>query len=226
MIRLARKAKSTSRRSPLAKERTKKKWGWGGARPGAGRPKSPDSGVPHTARPEVDPRHPVQVTLRVREGVPDLRRGPVFRAVSQALEAGSDRFGFRLMHYAIKSGEVQLIAQADDTNALSRGVQGLSVRLARRANAAASRSGKVFGDRYEVRVLKSPAEAKKAKESVLSAQGAVAESLLGGRRRSATPERAAARTSRSSSSTTRRRSSSSSSSTRKTPARRTRARAR
>jgi hypothetical protein len=216
MIRLARKAKATSRRSPLAKERTKKKWGWGGARPGAGRPKSPDSGVPHTARPEVDPRHPVQVTLRVREGVPDLRRGPVFRAVSQALEAGSDRFGFRLMHYAIKSGEVQLIAQADDTNALSRGVQGLSVRLARRANAAADRSGKVFGDRYEVRVLKSPAEAKKAKASVLSAQGAVADSVGGRRGRGAgTPERVS---SRSSTSNTRRRSTSTTS--RKTTARR------
>jgi len=211
MTRLARKAKTTSRRSPLAKAR-KKKWGWGGARPGAGRPKSPDSGVPHTARPDVDPRHPVQVTLRVREGVPDLRRGPVYRAVQAALAAGSDRFGFRLTHYAIKSGEVQLIAQADDTSSLSRGVQGLSVRLARRANAAADRSGKVFGDRYEVRVLKSPAEAKKAMTSVMSAQGAVTSSVGGrrGRAAAATPRRG---------STTRARAGS-----RKTTARRARAR--
>jgi len=178
MTRLARKAKATpsrGRRTATAKVR-KKKWGWGGARPGAGRPKSPDSGVPHTARPDVDSKHPVQVKLRVREGVPDFRRGPVYRAVAAALEAGADRFGFRLLHYSIKSDEVNLIAEARDREALSRGVQGLSVRLARRANAAADRSGKVFGDRYEVRVLKSPAEAKQAM-SGLGERGAVASSV-------------------------------------------------
>jgi hypothetical protein len=178
MTRLARKTKATStrgRRSPSSKLR-KKKWGWGGARPGAGRPKSPDSGVPHTARPTIDGKHPVQVTLRVRDGVPDFRRGSVYRAVAAALEAGADRFGFRLLHYAIKSGEVNLIAEARDREALSRGVQGLSVRLARRANAAADRSGKVFGDRYEVRVLKSPAETKQA-VSGMDERGAVASSV-------------------------------------------------
>jgi len=178
MTRLARKTKTTpsrGRRTATVKVR-KKKWGWGGARPGAGRPKSPDSGVPHTARPEVDSKHPVQVKLRVREGVPDFRRGPVFRAVAAALEAGADRFGFRLLHYAIKSDEVNLIAEARDREALSRGVQGLSVRLARRANAAADRSGKVFGDRYEVRVLKSPAEARQVM-SGLGERGAVASTV-------------------------------------------------
>ena len=191
MTRLARKTKTTpsrSRRTATVKIR-KKKWGWGGARPGAGRPKSPDSGVPHTARPDITAKHPVQVKLRVREGVPDFRRGPVFRAVAAALEAGADRFGFRLLHYSIKSDEVNLIAEARDREALSRGVQGLSVRLARRANAAADRSGKVFGDRYEVRVLKSPAEAKQA-VSGLGERGAVASSVApmgrGGRGRSRT----------------------------------------
>ena len=179
MSRMARKTKATpsrGRRKTSAAAR-KKKWGWGGARPGAGRPKSPDSGVPHTARPDINAQHPVQVKLRVREGVPDFRRGPVFRAVSSALEAGSDRFGFRLLHYAIKSDEVNLIAEARDREALSRGVQGLSVRMARRANAAADRSGKVFGDRYEVRVLKSPAEAREVLASVLKERGAVAASV-------------------------------------------------
>ena len=65
MTRLARKTKATpsrGHRSATVKVRTatvkvrKKKWGWGGARPGAGRPKSPDSGVPHTARPTIDGR--------------------------------------------------------------------------------------------------------------------------------------------------------------------------
>jgi len=140
----------------------------------------------------------VQVKLRVREGVPDFRRGPVYRAVAAALEAGSDRFGFRLLHYAIKSDEVNLIAEAKDREALSRGVQGLSVRLARRANAAADRSGKVFGDRYEVRVLKSPSEAKQAL-SALEERGAVASSVAppsrGGRGRG--PRTARATSSRS-----------------------------
>ena len=212
MTRLARKTKATpsrSRRTATVKVR-KKKWGWGGARPGAGRPKSPDSGVPHTARPDITAKHPVQVKLRVREGVPDFRRGPVFRAVAAALAAGADRFGFRLLHYAIKSDEVNLIAEAKDREALSRGVQGLSVRLARRANAAADRSGKVFGDRYEVRVLKSPAEKKQA-VSGLGERGAVASSVApmgrGGRGRGGTTRsRTTTTTTRRSSSSTARRS--------------------
>src|SRR5262245_51499590 len=105
MTRLARKTKATpsrGRRTATAKVR-KKKWGWRGPRPGARRPTSPDSRVPHTARPDINAKHPLQVKLRVREGVPDFRRGSVYRAVAAALEAGADRFGFRLLHSSIKS---------------------------------------------------------------------------------------------------------------------------
>ena len=52
--------------------------GRGGYRPGAGRPKKPDAGVPHVRRPKLAARNPVHVTARVRDEAADamaLARG-------------------------------------------------------------------------------------------------------------------------------------------------------
>ena len=40
--------------------------GWGGRRKGAGRKKSPDSGVAHLERERVDSKTPVHVTMKLR----------------------------------------------------------------------------------------------------------------------------------------------------------------
>ena len=50
---------------------------------------------------------------------------------------------------------------------LSRGVQGLATRMARAVNRVADRSGKVFGDRYHARILKTPREVRLALAYVL-----------------------------------------------------------
>jgi hypothetical protein len=46
--------------------------------------------------------------------------------------------------------------------ALARGVQGLSVRIAKGLNGVMGRHGRVFSDRYHVRILKTPLEVKNA----------------------------------------------------------------
>src|ERR1700694_924567 len=43
-------------------------------------------------------------------------------------------------------------------DALARGMQGLTIRLARRLNALGARKGKVFADRYHAHVLRTRAE--------------------------------------------------------------------
>lgn len=139
----------------------------GGRRPGAGRPKDPESGVPHLERPRHSRHHPVHVTLRVRADVPALTSRRRFRQIQRAFAAGRDRFGFRLAQFSVRRNHLHLIVEARDRRALSRGMQGLAIRLARAVNRASGRRGKVFADRYHARPLRTPRETKSALRYVL-----------------------------------------------------------
>lgn len=146
---------------------------WGGRRKGAGRkPKHPRPGmirpgVPHRTRPELKGRHPVHVTLRRLEGISSLRRSDIRRAVETAFRAGRDRFGFRLVHYSIQANHIHLLVEAEDELALSRGMQGLTIRCARAINRALGRSGKVFADRFHAHALGTRREVANALRYVL-----------------------------------------------------------
>jgi putative transposase len=94
--------------------------------------------------------------MKVRGGLPSLRQRPLFLAVRQALAAGNERLGFRLVHFCVQGNHLHLLAEADDRKALSRGMQGLSVRVARAVNRVVQRAGSVFADRYHARALKTP----------------------------------------------------------------------
>ncbi len=129
---------------------------WGGRRKGAGRPKGGATGVAHVPRPALSRHHPVHVTLRLVAGLPSLRLEKLFGKVQLALANGQLRFGFRLVHFCVQRNHLHLIAEAGDRRALSRGMQGLSVRLARAVNRRLERKGRVFADRYHARALRSP----------------------------------------------------------------------
>jgi putative transposase len=132
--------------------------GRGGYREGAGRPKEPDAGVPHRPRAAVEARHPVHVTVRVRQELAKLRSKACFRPIAPALAAARERFGFRLIHFSVQANHLHLVVEVDDARALARGMQGLGVRIARALNRALGRRGKVFADRYHAHVLRSPRE--------------------------------------------------------------------
>ncbi|HEY4159633.1 MAG TPA: transposase [Polyangiaceae bacterium] len=134
----------------------------GGARTGAGRPKSADSGVPHRVRPELSKHHPLHLTLHVRPEAKGLRQRRVFCAVRGALAAAREQFGFRLVHYSVQGNHIHLIAEANDRTALTRGMQGLTIRVALAVNRARSRRGRVFRDRYHARQLRSPLAVRRA----------------------------------------------------------------
>jgi REP element-mobilizing transposase RayT len=112
-------------------------------------------------------RHPVHVTLRVQRGLASLRGRACFVAVRGALGEARERFGVRLVHWSVQRDHLHLIAEAQDRRALSRGLQGLSVRIARALNRCLRRSGKVFADRYHARVLRTPRQARFALRYVL-----------------------------------------------------------
>jgi putative transposase len=135
--------------------------GRGGWRPGSGRPRR-RRGVPHTRRPPLIARHPVHVTLRIRPALPSLRGERAFARVKQSLLRGNERFGFRIVEFSVQRDHVHLVVEARDRRSLTRGVQGLSIRIAKAINRELGRHGKVFAERYHAHVLRSLAEVRNA----------------------------------------------------------------
>ena len=97
------------------------------------------------------------MTLRATLGLPSLRGERLFPALQRGF-AMSLRTGLRILHFSVQSNHVHLIIEAEDRRALSRGIQGLAIRLAKAINRALNRSGSVWGDRYHARVLRTPRE--------------------------------------------------------------------
>lgn len=136
---------------------------WGGKRQGSGRkPKGRKAGVQHRPRPNPAGRFPAHVTLRMQPHVYNLRSGRCFKALRPAFAAGCDRFGFRLVHFSVQGNHVHMLTEAKDAETLSRGMQGLAIRMARALNRVMGRQGKVFADRFHARLLKTPSEVKNA----------------------------------------------------------------
>jgi REP element-mobilizing transposase RayT len=131
----------------------------GGARPGAGRkPRGEKAGVSHRTRAKLAGRFPVHVTVSLVRGLPGLRHGREYAVLRGAFAAGCDRFGFRLVHYAVLHDHLHLLVEAADRKSLSRGLQGLLIRVAKALNKLWARGGSVFADRYHDRILESPRE--------------------------------------------------------------------
>ena len=140
---------------------------WGGKRPGAGRkPSGLKVGVPHRTRPPHHARHPLHVTLRVQRGLPSLRTDAVFAAVRRGL-AQASRGGLRVLQFSVQSDHVHLLVEALDVCVLSRGLQGLAIRIAKGVNRVLRRRGRVWGDRYHARALRTPREVRNALVYVL-----------------------------------------------------------
>jgi putative transposase len=105
--------------------------------------------------------------MRLQHGIGYLRSHRRAQAVESALRDARERFGVRIIHYSIQGNHLHLIVEAEDQAALSRAMQGLGIRLARRLNAVAGRTGGVFADRYHSHPLKTPRETKRAVRYVL-----------------------------------------------------------
>ncbi len=141
---------------------------WGGKRKGAGRKaKGKRARVPHSRRPAVSRHHPQHVTLRIVDGLPTLRQELFVKALRGALKNGKERFGLRVVHYSIQHNHLHCVVEAADRRALTRGMHGLDVRIARAVNRLLARHGRVLGDRYHARALRTPREVRNVLAYVL-----------------------------------------------------------
>jgi len=145
----------------------------GGKREGAGRKRKPGRPAePHGKRPVLQPDQPVHVVLRVLDDVRELRTRDMFMAVREAAIMTFHNMKCRIVHVSIQEGHLHLLVEADDTEALSRGMQGFKISAAKHINAAATargrkRKGKVFADRYHAEIITCPTQAHHALSYVL-----------------------------------------------------------
>src|SRR5574340_214065 len=142
--------------------------GHGGRRPGAGRkPKGERAGVSHHGRAKVTRSSPVHVTLRVLPHVWNLRSRRSLKVIEASLVGARSWTTFRVVHFSAQGDHLHLIVEAGGQQALSSGMQGLTIRLAKGLNRMMGRKGKVFADRFHAHVLATPAETRNAIAYVL-----------------------------------------------------------
>ena len=103
--------------------------------------------VPHTTRPDIS--GPAHVVLRVCRNLPTLRSPKVYRVLERAFRDGKSKKGFQLVEFSIQHDHLHLVVEADHRRKLTRGIQGLMIRIAKRLNRFWRRKvGRVFEDRY------------------------------------------------------------------------------
>jgi hypothetical protein len=154
-------------RSPQLDLRLDLAWhptGRGGARPGAGRPRSRSS-VSHDERPEINDHDPVHVTVRAKPGVA-LRAERVARMIKSSI-IDSQVSSFSIVHYSIQHTHAHMLVETDDRSTLASGMIGLTTRIVGRVNRVLRRRGELFDGRYHARVLATPSEVHRALRYVL-----------------------------------------------------------
>jgi hypothetical protein len=114
----------------------------------------------HDRRADHAARHPVLVTLRAARAVPSLRSLAVFAAVRDSIARTNDP-AFRVVHFSVQQDHLHAIVEADCRDELTKGIQGLAIRVALAVKRVA-RVRKVWGDRYHARALTTPREVRNA----------------------------------------------------------------
>ncbi len=104
--------------------------------------------------------------MRARAGLPNLREAALANAVRCAIAAASND-AFRVVHFSIQSNHVHFIVEAHDKLALSRGMQGLNIRVARAIKRVLRVRGSIWRERYHGRELRHPRSVRNALVYVL-----------------------------------------------------------
>lgn len=161
---------------PTPAKRRRKKDNRGGARAGAGRPpKGEFAGHPHKGRDAFRAKHPLHIVMRVLPVAGNLRRPVIHEGVRDALTTIGKHEDCRVVHLSIQRTHLHLLVEADNREALARGMRAFQISLAKRINRAISspakarRRGQIFTDRYESFVLETPRAVRDALVYVLNA---------------------------------------------------------
>ena len=112
------------------------------------------SKVPHATRPEI--HGAAHIVLRIRRGLPWLRTPKTYRVLERAFRSGRSKDGFRLVEFSVQRDHLHLVVEAEGRRKLTRGMQGLMIRIAKALNRFwRGRVGSVFADRYFALAIKS-----------------------------------------------------------------------
>src|SRR5690349_6824998 len=104
----------------------------GGKRRGAGRkPSGKRRREKHCTRPPLKRYNPIHITLRVVADLSGLRRRHIYRAVRSAMSTTYRSNNVRIVHLSIQDVHLHLLVEANDRQALSRGLQGFESLAAR-----------------------------------------------------------------------------------------------
>lgn len=103
----------------------------------------------------------------MRQGVWNLRSQRCFGPIGAALRAVRRRVGFRVVHFSVQGNHMHLVTEADDRRAMTQGLRGLLIRIAKRLNRVMRSRGRVFADRFHERVLRTPTETRNVLRYVL-----------------------------------------------------------
>jgi REP element-mobilizing transposase RayT len=119
--------------------------------------------ITHQPRPKLGKKEVLHLTLKLRRGLPTLRRDKPFKAIQRSFYKYSSGEGFRLVHFSVQHDHLHLIAEADSKKALSRAMHCLAISISRRLNGLWKKlggawTGRVFKERYHEHVLKQPLE--------------------------------------------------------------------
>jgi REP element-mobilizing transposase RayT len=123
--------------------------------------------ITHQPRPKLGKKEVLHLTLKLRRGLPTLRRDKPFKAIQRSFYKYSEGDGFRLVHFSVQHDHLHIIAEADSKKALSRAMHRLAISISRRLNGLWKRlggvwTGRVFKERYHEHVLKQPLEVRNA----------------------------------------------------------------
>ena len=110
---------------------------------------------------------PSHVTVRVRSGLPSLRRRRFAAELEVSLRESCERGEFRVVHYSIQRDHLHLLVESAGKEALGRGMKAVSARIARAVNRVFRSKGPVLAGRYHLRVLRAPREVRNALAYVL-----------------------------------------------------------
>jgi len=92
----------------------------------------------------------------------NLRSRRAFSVVGRAIAVAAERFGVAIVQFSVQGNHVHLVVEAPSTAAMSRAMQGFSIRVAKGLNKMMRRRGRVLADRFHAHVLRTPAEARNA----------------------------------------------------------------
>jgi REP element-mobilizing transposase RayT len=113
--------------------------------------------------------------MRVLPVAGNLRRPAIHEAVRGALTTMGKHEDCRVVHVSIQRDHIHLLVEADDRDALARGMRSFQISLAKRINRLVSspskprRRGQIFADRYASFSLVTPRAVRDALVYVLNA---------------------------------------------------------